>query len=246
MAQLNSHHKATGARVVLHNGRFSAKNLPNYQFLFRMVGNVLNDIDMFLMRDEEEAARAMKLGAPLERVHVTGNTKFDNLKEPAALSPELGALRKQLGWAADDPVWVWGSTHDGEEEKLLPGLRQLKARFSKLRLIVAPRYVERAPRVAELLGGELRSKITKTSDVLVVDTIGELFSFYGMATLVFVGGSFVSRGGQKYSRARCPWQTSHFWPAHGKLCRQRASALGARRHPSARCRTAHAGRRRAA
>jgi 3-deoxy-D-manno-octulosonic-acid transferase len=187
--------KAEGALVALHNGRFSAKNLGNYQLLFRLIGNVLDDIDLFLMRDEEEAARAKKLGAKPERVHVTGNTKFDNLREPGALPVELATLRAQLGWAPDDPVWVWGSTHEGEEERLLAGYKKIKAQLPRLRLLIAPRYVERAAKIAELFGGALRSA-PKPAEVLVVDTIGELFAMYALATLVFVGGSFVERGGQ--------------------------------------------------
>jgi 3-deoxy-D-manno-octulosonic-acid transferase len=188
--------KEVGAKVALHNGRFSAKNLSNYKLMFRAIGNVLDDIDLFLMRDEEEAARAVKLGARYDHVFVTGNTKFDNLRESGPLPASIEEVRKILGWSPSDPVWVWGSTHEGEEELLFSGYKQLKARWPKLRLIVAPRYVERAKKVKDLLHGTLRSAPQAGADVLVVDTIGELFDWYGLATLVFIGGSFVSRGGQ--------------------------------------------------
>jgi 3-deoxy-D-manno-octulosonic-acid transferase len=187
--------KAAGAKVVLHNGRFSQKNLRNYQLLFRAVGDLMRHFDLFLMRDEEEASRAIHIGADPAKVRVTGNTKFDNLREPAALSPALVALRDKLGWRASDPIWVWGSTHDGEEEKLWPIYRQLRERWPDLKLIVAPRYLERVARVHAITGGALRSQ-PHAADVLIVDTIGELFDFYALATLVFVGGSFVTRGGQ--------------------------------------------------
>ncbi len=188
--------REVGAKVALHNGRFSAKNLPNYKLLFRAIGNVLDDIDLFLMRDEEEAARAVKLGARYDRVFVTGNTKFDNLREPGPVPETLAHVRDELGWAPSDPVWVWGSTHEGEEELMLAGYRQLKARWPKLRLIVAPRYVERCKRVRELLHGCLRTAPKRGADVLVIDTIGELFDWYALGTIVFIGGSFVRRGGQ--------------------------------------------------
>ncbi|MCC6811178.1 MAG: 3-deoxy-D-manno-octulosonic acid transferase [Deltaproteobacteria bacterium] len=188
--------KKAGAKVVLHNGRFSAKNLANYKLLFRAIGNVLDDLDLLLMRDEEEAARAIELGAHIDRVHVTGNTKFDNLREPGPAPESLRKVVDALGWQKDDMVWVWGSTHEGEEEKLLDGYRRLKTRWPRLKLIVAPRYVERAKKVRELLHGCLRTNPQRGADVLVIDTIGELFDWYGAGTLVFIGGSFVSRGGQ--------------------------------------------------
>lgn len=188
--------KDAGAKVALHNGRFSAKNLGNYRLLFRALGNLLDDFDLFLMRDEEEAARVVSLGANLDKVYITGNTKFDNLREPEATPEALRAVITALGWSPTDPVWVWGSTHEGEEEQLLTGYRRLKARFPTLRLIVAPRYVERAKKVRDLMHGCLRSEPKRGSDVLVIDTIGELFEWYGLATLVFIGGSFVKRGGQ--------------------------------------------------
>ena len=69
--------KRSGSLVALTNGRFSTKTLQSYRLLFALIGNPLKLIDLFLMRGEEEAERAVALGAPLERVWVTGNTKFD-------------------------------------------------------------------------------------------------------------------------------------------------------------------------
>ena len=181
---------------MLHNGRFSQKNLRNYQLLFRAVGDLMRYFDLFLMRDDEEAARAIHIGADPAKVRVTGNTKFGQLaRAGAAKPPRCSNCASKLGWLSSDPIWVWGSTHDGEEEKLWPVYRALRQRWPRLKLIVAPRYLERVAKVQALVGGALRSK-PHPADVLVVDTIGELFDFYALATLVFVGGSFVTRGGQ--------------------------------------------------
>ncbi|MEL6546027.1 MAG: glycosyltransferase N-terminal domain-containing protein, partial [Myxococcota bacterium] len=108
-----------GVSVVLHNGRFSGQRLYRYRWLFRIAGNVLAGLSALLMRDEIGAESARALGAPDERVRVTGNTKFDNLPQPP--SPDaLVALREALGLQADALVWVAGSTHEGEEELLFP------------------------------------------------------------------------------------------------------------------------------
>ena len=88
--------KRHGASVALTNGRFSPHRLTSYRWLFRLIGNPLRDIDLFLMREEVEAERALGLGAPLDRVWVTGNTKFDALLSAESAEVEPG-LRQAIG-----------------------------------------------------------------------------------------------------------------------------------------------------
>ena len=194
---------ARGGRVAVTNGRFSERLIGRYQALYRTLGNPLLLVDLLLMREEVEAERARLLGAPKERVVVTGNTKFDNLAK--APRPEVvAALSAALG-TDDAPVFVAGSTHDGEERDVIRAFRGMREVCPELRMIVAPRYTERGPKVlalveAEGLVGALKSEIAAGRspggmDVLVLDTIGELVAAYQRATLVFVGGSFVTRGG---------------------------------------------------
>jgi len=194
--------RKAGVRIALTNGRFDAEKMPRYRALFRAAGNPLRAIDLFLMRSDEEAERALALGAAPDRVWVTGNTKFDAL---VLEGPSDGdeALRLEMGLPAGDPVFIAGSTHDGEEEMLLGVYRSLLRDHPRLRLVVAPRYVERAGRILALaadagLPARLRSAGARAGQapVTVLDTIGELAAAYRLATLVFVGGSFVRRGGQ--------------------------------------------------
>ena len=191
----------SGARVALTNGRFSARHLSRYRRLFNLIGNPLHDIDLFLMREEDEAERVLQLGAPKDRVVVTGNTKFDALV-PLAQAVEDHALREALGLGASARVWIAGSTHEGEEEHLFEVYKKLVVDTPDLTMVVAPRYLERAERVAQLgreagLHVGLRSKGNpERAPVIVLDTIGELGRAYRLATLVFVGGSFITRGGQ--------------------------------------------------
>jgi 3-deoxy-D-manno-octulosonic-acid transferase len=191
----------SGSRVALTNGRFSARHLARYRGLFNLIGNPLHDIDLFLMREEDEAERVLQLGAPKDRVRVTGNTKFDALV-PLAQSEEDHALRGALGLRQGARVWIAGSTHEGEEELLFEVYKKLIVDAPDLFMVVAPRYLERAERVAQLgrdagLHVGLRSKNNaEGAPVIVLDTIGELARAYRLATLVFVGGSFTTRGGQ--------------------------------------------------
>ena len=199
--------KRRGVRLVLNNGRIAAANVRSYRWLFRLTGNVLEAFDAMLMRSNAEAERARLLGAPAARVHVTGNTKFDNLLAEA--QPELTmTLRAAAGLQRDaaEAVWVAGSTHEGEEEHVLQAFDRLRADAPHLRLIIAPRYIERSERLlnlAQRLGWSTRrrSQPGEAVDVLILDTIGELVSCYNLATVVFVGGSLVPRGGQNILEA---------------------------------------------
>ena len=192
--------RGAGTRVVLTNGRFSPERLRGYRTLFAVFGNPLTELDLLLMREDEEAERALSLGAPLDRVWVTGNTKFDGLAVPGP-SPEDEALRSALGLSPDALVLMGGSTHEGEEEILLSVWQRLRESHPGLRLVLAPRYVDRAGRVqalAQARGVEAgrRKGGPAGAPVMVLDTIGELARAYRLATVVFVGGSFTPRGGQ--------------------------------------------------
>ena len=190
-----------GGKVVLTNGRFSPAQQGKYRLFFGLIGNPLKDMELFLMRGEDEAERVLGLGAPGERVFVTGNTKFDALAA-ADQGQEDEVLRSALGLKVGERVWIAGSTHEGEEEHLLGVYRRLLEVHPDLRLVIAPRYIERAGRIVGLvkeagLRVGLRSKGNEEGgQVVVLDTIGELSRAYRLATLVFVGGSFTTRGGQ--------------------------------------------------
>ncbi len=193
--------RQAGARIVLTNGRFSPASVGRYRTLFSLIGNPLRELDLLLMREDDEAERVLGLGAPLERVWVTGNTKFDALAETTQVT-EDDALRRAMGLPVGARVLIAGSTHEGEEEKILLVYKRLLPDHPDLRLVFAPRYIDRAPRVLALalqagLTAGLRSQENPGGgQVVVLDTIGELSRAYRLGTLVFVGGSFTTRGGQ--------------------------------------------------
>lgn len=192
--------KRRGGRVVVTNGRISERNVTNYRLLFLFSGNLLRKIDLLLMREQAEADRALSLGAPPERVKVTGNTKFDALLLPGREANNDG-LEHAFALHKADRLFVAGSTHEGEEGLLLDVFLRLRRSFPELRLVIAPRYLERVQRVQALcaekdLEVSLRSAPTGHAPVIILDTIGELLATYRLATLVFVGGSFTRRGGQ--------------------------------------------------
>ncbi|MBN2370519.1 MAG: 3-deoxy-D-manno-octulosonic acid transferase [Vicinamibacteria bacterium] len=187
-----------GARIAIVNGRISPRSFPRYRRIRRLLAPVLAEIDLMLMQSEINARRAVELGAPAERVRVPGNIKYDCLGDGAP-SPEM---RRIVG--ARKPLWVAGSTVEGEEKEVLAAFRLLRSSSPAARLLVAPRHPERFDEVFALVAASgfecvrrtrLSSGEWTSGDVMLLDTIGELAAVYPLADLVFVGGSLVARGG---------------------------------------------------
>jgi 3-deoxy-D-manno-octulosonic-acid transferase len=156
------------------------------------------------MQTEDYAAAVRALGAPPERVHVTGSVKYDGVIADRN-NPRTEGLRRLLDVKNTDLIWVAGSTLAPEEELVLGIFRRLRETHPNLRLFLAPRQKDRFDDVARLLDKAglpyvrrtaLNEKPTPHSCVLV-DTIGELGALWGLADMAFVGGSLDGRrGGQ--------------------------------------------------
>ena len=194
-----------GVRTVLVNGRISDRSYPRYRLVRRWFRRVLADMDRCCAQSDESARRLVDLGAPAERVVVTGNLKFDALPAPRPGSaPGDGDLLRALGVAADRPVLVAASTHPGEEGPVLDAFRRLRARAPGLVLVLAPRHPERGAEAAALAAKRGLAAVRRSrppddgaggADVVVLDTVGELPALFRVATVVFVGGSLVPAGG---------------------------------------------------
>jgi 3-deoxy-D-manno-octulosonic-acid transferase len=186
--------RRAGSAIVVVGARISDRSFPRYRRLSRFFRGLLREIDVIGARGRQDAERFVELGAPRERVVVVGDLKLDR---PAPDDPSE-ELRQAVG---PGPLFVAGSTHPGEEEILLPAWAKLRARVAPdLRLVLAPRHVDRAPallRLAKERGhrASLRTKGAASADVVVLDTVGELASLYSIADLVFCGGSLVPVGG---------------------------------------------------
>jgi 3-deoxy-D-manno-octulosonic-acid transferase len=190
--------------VMIANGRLSDRSFRRYQLVRGFMRDVLADVTVFAMRSAEDARRIIALGASPERVFVTGNIKHEAGDDAAGVA-EL--WRRLLGLVEGCPVWVAGSTHRGEEEAVLAAHAAARARFPDLALVLAPRHPERVREVQALIEGRgwvarrrtelpLRANRDGTRPhVIVLDTVGELAQLYGVADVVFVGGSLVPAGG---------------------------------------------------
>jgi 3-deoxy-D-manno-octulosonic-acid transferase len=189
-----------GARIAMVNGRISPRSFPRYRRVRALLSRVLAEFDLFLMQGEAHRARLVAMGAPAERVQVSGNLKYDALVPP----DPPAELRRALGHGAAAPLLVAGSTMDGEEWMVLQAFVAIRRAHPTARLVIAPRRPERFAAVSAmvqsmgLLGARrtaLPAEGWRDGDVLVLDTVGELAQVYALADVVFVGGSLVPRGG---------------------------------------------------
>jgi 3-deoxy-D-manno-octulosonic-acid transferase len=192
-----------GTRIAVVNSRISDRSWPGYRRAQRVgiLAAVLRNIDLFLAQTEEDARRLRDIGAPAERVKVSGNLKYD--AEAAAPPPIVASLRAAFQQSAAGPIIVCGSTVDEEEGLLLLAFQNVLASHPRAVMILAPRHPERFAEVARLLE-QMGIRFSRRSlwggdsvagGVILVDTIGELASLYTLADVAFVGGSLVPRGG---------------------------------------------------
>ncbi len=193
--------QVSGARVAVVNARISDRSWPGYRRFRPILKKVLQSVDLFLAQTAEDASRLRDIGAPAERVEVSGNLKFDvAVPDPPAI---VASLRSSLKQGSARPVVVCGSTVEGEEGLLLWAFENVLASQPHAVMILAPRRPERFADVAQLLEQmgirfwrrSLWSGDAISGGVFLVDTIGELASLYALADVAFVGGSLVPRGG---------------------------------------------------
>ncbi len=187
--------------VLIVNGRLSERSLRSYRLLPGFWRPILESIARIGAQSPGHAARWQSLGGKPSQIVVTGNLKYDvALPDPA----QRAAIFRKYGFAESDYVLVCGSTHAGEEEILIDAVDSLRKRGEAVKLVLAPRHVERAAESARLLHRanlpfRVRSAHVANPEsfpVMVLDTLGELQKVYGLASAAFVGGSLIRRGGQ--------------------------------------------------
>jgi 3-deoxy-D-manno-octulosonic-acid transferase len=197
--------KRSGARIAVINCRISDRSLPGYKrfrfWLPRLLERTLGNVDLFLAQTDEDRRRLIEIGAAESIIAVTGNLKFDAAPPP---SPKIVAsLRQSLENSGAGPVLVCGSTLEDEEGSLLSAFRNILVDHPKAVMILAPRHPERFAPVGDLVEKlglrmwrrSLWSGEALAGGVFLVDSIGELAALYSLATVAFVGGSLVPRGG---------------------------------------------------
>lgn len=190
--------------TLLMNGRMSARSTANYKKMISLTKQMMSQFDLVLAQFGDDAKRFIELGCQPESVVVSGNLKFD-----ASLSEELISQAQALrsDWQLQDrPVWIAASTHPGEEKSILEVHRTILQKLPDLLLVLVPRHPERRAEIETLILDQGLTKLVRTqlgesgvvkldNSVLLVDTLGELSLFFGLADIAFVGGSLIQHGG---------------------------------------------------
>ncbi len=192
-----------GAKAVLVNARLSPRSEKRFHAARMIAAPLFNQLDALYLQEPEDIARWTSLGVRQDKLHVTGSIKFDDSAAAARPIRNFRPVLDALGVPVDAPVLLGGSTFEGEEEILARVFLQLRKSRPDLFLILVPRHHERGDAVArqmERLGLKVARRTQSDQhtrpDILLVDTTGELVSWYLCATVVFMGKSLCDRGGQ--------------------------------------------------
>jgi 3-deoxy-D-manno-octulosonic-acid transferase len=186
--------------LVLASARISPRSVKRYRRLVPLFRQTLSHGIVIAAQSETDAMRFRSIGASPARTHVTGNIKFDFQPPPGI--EERGARWRESS-APGRPIWVAGSTHEGEEEMILDAHRVVLQQFPEALLLLVPRHPQRFEVARDLLirrGEAFTSRssgvaIPRSTAVMLGDTMGELMMFYAAADVAFVAGSLMPVGG---------------------------------------------------
>lgn len=216
--------KKMGVINLMVNGRISDKSLRRYRYLDKLFSGIFKDmlskLEFFSMQSDIDGKHILALGADPKKVLVTGNTKFD--QSYGYLSQEEKEhILQELGLSVEQPIFVVGSTHKGEEEHILESFRKIKETYSDYVMILAPRHLDRIGEVEGIcrqygFTSARRTRLPKgqekIKDIILLDTIGELGKFYGLGEIVYVGGSLVATGGHNLLEPAAQGKPTFFGP----------------------------------
>lgn len=219
-----------GVPIAIANLRLSVRSYARYARFVRLTRATLAHVRVFAAQAPADAERIRALGAPAERVQVTGNIKYD-IAFPDDLPARAKALRAALGAR---PTWIAASTHAGEDGIVLHAHRELLRERPDLLLILVPRHPERFGQVVKLAAQEFKSSRRSAgvlpdaeTHVWVGDTMGELPLLLAVADVAFVGGSLAPVGGHNILEPAALGIPSVFGPYMFNFADIAAAALAA-------------------
>ncbi|WP_019141882.1 lipid IV(A) 3-deoxy-D-manno-octulosonic acid transferase [Noviherbaspirillum massiliense] len=189
--------------VALVNARLSERSLARGQKLSALITEAAKGMSCVAAQTEADAMRLKQLGA--NNVHVTGSIKFD-VTPPEDVLRKGAQLRRQIGAR---PVLLCASTREGEEMPILDAMRN--AQMGNALVLIVPRHPQRFDEVAREISArgftlQRRSQMGDTpleagTQVLLGDSMGEMFAYYAACDIAFIGGSLLPLGGQNLIEA---------------------------------------------
>ncbi len=194
-----------GVPLMLVNARMSDRSASRHRYARWLFGRVFDKLNLVCAQSPADAENFRKYGVVQNRVHMTGNMKYDSaLPQSAQRNVDARQILSEFSIDASRPVIVAGSTFKGEEEILFDVLQKLRAKIPDVFLVLVPRHYERTPEIVDLakrkgVSMALRkngSPLSQPPECLLVNTTGELRWFYEVATVTFIGKSLTDVGGQ--------------------------------------------------
>ncbi|MEX2130577.1 MAG: lipid IV(A) 3-deoxy-D-manno-octulosonic acid transferase, partial [Pseudohongiellaceae bacterium] len=194
------HCHRNNVKVLLANARLSEKSARGYRRLGSLTRTMLQQIDLIAAQSNADAQRLISLGAPESRVKVTGSLKFD-MEIPALQTRDLPSVFQTI-CSGDRAVWIAASTREGEEEKVLRAFRHCLDQQPELLLVLVPRHPERFNEVARLcisagyktVRRSTNHEIGQDTQIFLGDSMGEMWFYFALADIAFIGGSLVNTG----------------------------------------------------
>ncbi|TCS38148.1 lipid IV(A) 3-deoxy-D-manno-octulosonic acid transferase [Reinekea marinisedimentorum] len=185
--------------VMLANARLSEKSKLGYQRFPALTTPMLNSLTAVAAQHTPDADRFAELGIDDKKLQVTGSIKFDIQLDPKA-ALETRQLKQMIG---NRPIWIAASTHEGEEARIASIQAKLRLKIPNVLLILVPRHPERADRVGGLLykhhlefARRSHNEVPAANQsVFLIDTLGEMMTFFGVADAAFIGNTLLEDGG---------------------------------------------------
>lgn len=196
-----------GVPLMYVNARLSRRSHRGYRRFRKLIRPALQKVARFAVQGKTDAKRLIRLGAPAAALSVTGNLKFEVVLPPS-IGEAAQSVRRDLG--RERPVWVAGSTHEGEEAQILDAFARVRKEFKSLLLVIVPRHPQRFNAVFRLcarrdyktiLRSQAPGKVSPDTGVYVADTMGELPLLIAAGDVAFIGGSLTPTGGHNVLEA---------------------------------------------
>ena len=191
---------AHGTRVGLISATLAEASARNSVLASWLLCDAYRALDSVGAIDAQDATRLLHLGVRGDRVHITGDTRYDQVRDRAAAADRGGALLAPL--ASTRPTLVAGSTWPSDEAVLLEAWRAVLVQLPQARMIIAPHEltagqlanIERWAEQSQLRFARLGAASQSQADVVLVDRVGVLGDLYSLADIAFVGGGFHGAG----------------------------------------------------
>lgn len=196
-----------GCKNLLANARMSARSARGYLRFGSLTRAMMADINLVAVQSNSDGGRLLEMGLAEHAIAVTGSIKFD---VDVSDDQRLKVSELKQSWAVEQrSVFVAASTHEGEDELILSAFAELKVEFPDVLLVLVPRHPERFKQALTLCQMRDWHVLTRSSgidpdqsvDIVLGDTMGELPLFLGAASVAFIGGSLVARGGHNMLEA---------------------------------------------